>query len=361
MNTEFFITLPSNTKFDGNKTSNFKVRLPQKIILDGTWEVALTEIMYPHSWKNVSGYDGYVSQLDTTMHQNSFFVWVYDNIFIHAVVVPNHYGSIKKLLSSMEHSIQTVMMKHDMGSNAGVGRRSQLIDEISKVEAKLDQLNQQLETTLAGIDEEDDQKEEKQRLIRQHYENRRSSWQTMLEAKKETLVDWNKKLETIQGKGKLGKLLADSVKFIYDDVQQKVTIQIDQQIATGLKLSSSLAYVLGYNDGSEPISFSNKDNIAAYVPDLRAGFYALYVYCTLVENQIVGDHRVPLLRTVHVEGEHGEIREKIFPSPHYVAVAGSEFETIEIDIKDDRNNSVDFDFGKVIVKLHFRKRRAFLM
>ena len=57
MNTDFFVTLPSNTKVIGNITSNFKVRLPEKLKLEGQWEVAMVEIMYPHSWYNVTGHD----------------------------------------------------------------------------------------------------------------------------------------------------------------------------------------------------------------------------------------------------------------------------------------------------------------
>ena len=79
MNSDFFMTLPSNAKFDGNTTANFKVRLPQNIILDGSWEVALVEIMYPHSWYNVTGKES-SDALDTDMHPNSFYIWIHDHI-----------------------------------------------------------------------------------------------------------------------------------------------------------------------------------------------------------------------------------------------------------------------------------------
>lgn len=56
---QFYLTLPSNTETtDGNgenKTSAFCVHLPERIQLEGAdWEVGLAEILYPHSWQNIT-------------------------------------------------------------------------------------------------------------------------------------------------------------------------------------------------------------------------------------------------------------------------------------------------------------------
>ena len=56
--TQFYLHLPSNSsvdKFPMNTLSEYRVGLPQTIALEGDWEVALTEIHYPHSWNNVQG------------------------------------------------------------------------------------------------------------------------------------------------------------------------------------------------------------------------------------------------------------------------------------------------------------------
>ena len=54
---QFFVVLPSNSStsiYPNNKLSNFKVNLPRPIELDPTkWEVALSEIQFPHSWYNI--------------------------------------------------------------------------------------------------------------------------------------------------------------------------------------------------------------------------------------------------------------------------------------------------------------------
>jgi hypothetical protein len=51
--THFYLTLPSNASLDvfpDNKTTEYRVKLPQPIDLDGNWEVGLYSISYPHTW-----------------------------------------------------------------------------------------------------------------------------------------------------------------------------------------------------------------------------------------------------------------------------------------------------------------------
>ena len=53
----FYITLPSNGKqFEDNTINNFRVRLPQRLNLEGLWDVALIEAIYPHTWLNFRHY-----------------------------------------------------------------------------------------------------------------------------------------------------------------------------------------------------------------------------------------------------------------------------------------------------------------
>ena len=50
-----YLILPSNSSMDlypNNKISHFTVQLPKQIDLDGSYEVAISEIFYPHSWFN---------------------------------------------------------------------------------------------------------------------------------------------------------------------------------------------------------------------------------------------------------------------------------------------------------------------
>ena len=51
--THFYLTLPSNASLDvfpDNKTTEYRVKLPQPIELDGNWEVGLYSISNPNTW-----------------------------------------------------------------------------------------------------------------------------------------------------------------------------------------------------------------------------------------------------------------------------------------------------------------------
>ena len=50
----FFVTLPSNASqrdYENNTKTKFKTKLKNPLYLDGSYEVALVEILYPVSWK----------------------------------------------------------------------------------------------------------------------------------------------------------------------------------------------------------------------------------------------------------------------------------------------------------------------
>ena len=56
--THFYLTLPSNASmkiYPDNTVAKYTTQLPNNIELDGDWEVALTEIQYPHKFYNVKG------------------------------------------------------------------------------------------------------------------------------------------------------------------------------------------------------------------------------------------------------------------------------------------------------------------
>ena len=55
---DFYLYLPSNTgDYIDNTLSHYRVKLPEKLDLQGEWEVALVEISYPATWFNVGSKD----------------------------------------------------------------------------------------------------------------------------------------------------------------------------------------------------------------------------------------------------------------------------------------------------------------
>ena len=72
----------------------------------------------------------------------------------------------------------------------------------------------------------------------------------------------------------------------------------------------------------------------------------------------MGDVKVLLLRIVNIHGDYGTNVHTSFRNLQYVPVKVNSFETIEMNIKNDRNENVSFEFGSSIVTLHIRLRRS---
>ena len=54
------ITLPSDSSmqyYPDNTIAHYVTKLPERIHLDGDYEIGLAEIIYPHSWYNIDNYD----------------------------------------------------------------------------------------------------------------------------------------------------------------------------------------------------------------------------------------------------------------------------------------------------------------
>ena len=82
------------------------------------------------------------------------------------------------------------------------------------------------------------------------------------------------------------------------------------------------------------------------VVSLTRGFNTVYVYTDVVESRIVDDSLAPLI---------GSDR---FTNIHYVSLLYSHFKSIDMDIRDDTGRRVPFEYGRVTVTLHFRRRRT---
>ena len=152
---------------------------------------------------------------------------------------------------------------------------------------------------------------------------------------------------------KLIDRIPESVMFGYDYVLKRVIVEMNPEYVKEVKVYGVLQYMLGFHTH---FLYPPKQ-MARYPVDIRGGIDALYVYCDLVENTVVGNIRAPLLHTVPVRGTYGDIVDEIYQAPHYTPLLKKEFNSVNISIKDDQNHTIPFAYGKTIVKLHFRKRK----
>lgn len=73
----------------------------------------------------------------------------------------------------------------------------------------------------------------------------------------------------------------------------------------------------------------------------------------------MGNTYTPLLRTILVNENsenYGKYINQIFTKPHYVPVSVNTIDSLEINIRDDTGKPIQFEAGKVLVKLHFQPK-----
>ena len=162
----------------------------------------------------------------------------------------------------------------------------------------------------------------------------------------------------------------------YSSVTQKMTLHTTPNTVFITPIHSSITSMLGFRtpiiieQEAEEVTSSSVGDVhpsdssypfhieADDVVNKTQGFNTLYVYTDIMESGIVGDTLAPLLRTLPISGRHGDILSDRFTNIHYVPLLRSTFHTIEMDIRDDMGRRVPFEYGRVTVKLHFRRRKT---
>lgn len=145
----------------------------------------------------------------------------------------------------------------------------------------------------------------------------------------------------------------EAIAFTYDEITQKVTLSL--KAGASIIISPTLKRMLGLALNE----YEGKGHFTGdHVIDVHGGFYSLYIYCNLVEPQMVGDGLVPLLRIVPIRGKSGDLITRTYENVNYHPLQQKQFDTVELDIRDDTGQPVPFERGKLVVTLHFRKRRS---
>lgn len=148
------------------------------------------------------------------------------------------------------------------------------------------------------------------------------------------------------------------IAFEYNEHIKKCQLMINTNEVHDLYIPPEISYILGFGR-SQIVSIKNntdpKTITSNHPVDMSGGLNHLFVYCDILKPQIVGNVLAPLLQIVSIEGSYTDVISRIYISPHYVPVLKKSFNTLEINIKNDQNKPFDFEFGKTIVKLHFRK------
>jgi hypothetical protein len=145
--------------------------------------------------------------------------------------------------------------------------------------------------------------------------------------------------------------LANSLLVTWDPIRLKTSVIIR---ASGMSLSITpqLGRILGF----ETYEFTTGVTGSKHHSDIDEGMSAIYVYSNIVQNQLVGDSLVPLLRVVPIRGARGELyRSEEFLHPHYLPTVKETTSELQFHLRRDDGSDISFKTGKVVLTLHFRK------
>lgn len=365
---DFYLYLPSNTgDYVQNTLSSFKVRLPQKIDLDGEWEVALVEIGYPFTWLNVSNEEDAKISI-SYKHRSEYKT---------KSIPYNHYTSPDQLCDAINYTLD--QLPNSTGEKVNFEFRYDTITQRVGLKPLMDawkpnihfmRLSPRLQYMLGFAS---DTLSPTQAFMYVYMSLGEKPVQVGLQVNElgyprheGAYTSVNAILERLHThKGEPVNCYLE-----YNATTREATLMPKLNESPNilyLKFSPNLQSQLGLiNDTIFPYStqkvYHNLQTqllrrlvTAESMPDLRAGQYSLFVYCDVIQPQIIGNVVAPIIRVVSISGSYGDSVDQHYDNPHYVPVLKKEFETIEINIKDDVGKDVAFDHGKVFIKLHFRK------
>ena len=136
------------------------------------------------------------------------------------------------------------------------------------------------------------------------------------------------------------------------------SIQFTGQINSVLKMkynkisNVSEAYYSVHND-IHYIKISSNERFNLKSPIFLLGTF--YVYCDIIENQIVGNSEAPLLKTIVINYNLSQnLSWTHFDNPQYLDINKTEINSIYIFVRDEFGEKIIFEDGSFTVKLHFR-------
>jgi hypothetical protein len=145
------------------------------------------------------------------------------------------------------------------------------------------------------------------------------------------------------------KTLPLGVKFTINKLRVKLS-KLPKGVT--IKLQNNMEFVLGFKNKI----LDTVGVIGAYNIRLQRGILSLYIYMSILENNLVGDVYVPLLRNVAiVKHAYGNMIHRIIENPIYVPINRKIVRSIEVQISDDSGENITFQDGKTTMLLEIKR------
>ena len=150
-----------------------------------------------------------------------------------------------------------------------------------------------------------------------------------------------------------------SSKFIsitFDSEEERARVKVSGGYR--VHFGSDIARLLGFP--SDNLIKSIDENVVSEVSPYHAtptgGLSTVYVYTDIIKQQIVGETTTPLLRIINWNHSSNEDNTALsFEKLYFVPLKNTQFDAINILLMDDTGKEIEFEYGKVVVVLEFRK------
>lgn len=360
----FYITLPSNVKKvsseqAGNSIGNYITRLNQRLNLSEDWMVALTDISYTKSWYNIP-YDQELSYVDSVMNPNELNIKLpagnYGNIKDIIAKINNIYSDFFNDLSKNSKYSKEKIVPPYLGYDATTNKVLIVLGESSYEKSYIYPVFSTFLANFLGLQDPSNKQYPyiKDYKIPQFYKKIIPPEKEVEDYDKDYAEKTAQKITPIISTTEFSKPVKPDLKPLEaKDVAKKIG-KVFTNTFKIKKISS-----VQFPQSDQPYHYINEGTLEGISEVLINGtIQSLYVYTSIVKPSLVGDTEAQLLRRVEVPTDKafGETCVINYHNPHYHDLVTHEFDRIEIDIKDDTNQTVEFAFGRTEITLHFKKK-----
>ena len=358
----FYVTLPSNGSkkfFKDNTASCFRNHLAQPLEFEGQWEVALVEMQYPITWPLISG--------NPKNRMGVLFEHLDEKGFFKPVKRKAQFQLSLRTQAAWYTFIKAADIKHRDNfkkEDLLLGFPTYGMDNIANGDGELNycqialsdgyvmQIFYALELQVKSIDYVE------ATVPKAYYTsplNVAQAWardiQIYLHGSSPNVYSNKDAAKDEKFVGVLAKYESDAA-----IVTLAAKVECPFKSLVRYKSAEELHNILGLKTYKDPVirEFFGQSTYSI-PPQMKFKTPALYVYSDIVDSELVGDVKVPLLRTVPIEGQMGDFVHKEFIRPYFKPLTRGYINSILIEVKDDTGQDMEFIIGKVICTLNFRR------
>ena len=354
----FHMVLPSNScpnTQPNNVAGKFIIDMQNGIKFDdGDWEVALTEFSFTFMPSNIEKgkHITYYYKEDTTSSYEYIFCAVNGSLTVCKSEEYNTKGMY--VMSEPVNTDDLVITIFAKGGRVRIVNSKQYDMEVTfKTKKDAEEFGYTINTRkgkeVFGINPFLQNTKEIPVNIKLYYKK---------EVSKIILLDENIRVES-------NEKVVEKIKSTFSTVFSNVVLENNLLICTvnaniiKVAIEPTFAKLLGFDKADFDTS-TNKKIVATQSIKPKFGQNYMYIYMNNIEPILVGDTYAPLLKTIWLEHEKykpGDVVTVTPKIPMYIPVSSSSINNIEVNIRSDNGNIIDFGFGaKSVLTLHFRKK-----